>query len=130
MRLGLSFGYMHRDPSQLIQMAKGAEALGYHSIWTSEAYGYDAVTPLIWMAAHTRRVQLGTAIMQMPARSPAMTAMTAASADFLSGGRFVLGLGVSAGSFPGLSLTDHRTVAKSVVPRSLTFISPVISRIN
>ncbi len=95
MKLGLSFGYMHRDPSQLIQMAKGAEALGYHSIWTSEAYGYDAVTPLIWMAAHTRRVLLGTAIMQMPARTPAMTAMTAVSADFLSGGRFVLGLGVS-----------------------------------
>lgn len=69
--------------------------LGYDSIWTSEAYGYDAVTPLTWMAAHTKRIKVGTAIMQMPARTPANTAMTAMTLDFLSGGRFLLGLGVS-----------------------------------
>jgi F420-dependent oxidoreductase-like protein len=72
-----------------------AERLGYDSIWTAEAYGSDAVTPATWIAAKTTRISVGTAIMQIPARSPAMTAMTAMTLDALSGGRFRLGLGVS-----------------------------------
>ena len=72
-----------------------AEALGFHSAWTAEAYGTDAVTPLTWLMAHTERIKFGPAIMQMPARTPAMTAMTAATLDGMSGGRFLLGLGLS-----------------------------------
>jgi len=72
-----------------------AEALGYDSVWTAEAYGNDAVTTATWVLAHTSRIKVGTAIMQMPARTPAMAAMTALTLDQLSGGRFVLGLGAS-----------------------------------
>jgi F420-dependent oxidoreductase-like protein len=72
-----------------------AERLGFHSAWTAEAYGSDTVTPAAWIAARTERIRIGTAIMQMPARTPAMTAMTATTLDQLSGGRFLLGLGVS-----------------------------------
>jgi F420-dependent oxidoreductase-like protein len=72
-----------------------AERLGYHSVWTAEAYGSDAVTPLAFLAARTERIELGSGILQMPARTPAMTAMTAATIDELSKGRFILGLGVS-----------------------------------
>src|SRR5262249_12088273 len=72
-----------------------AERLGYDSVWTSESYGSDAVTPATWIAARTERIHVGTAIMQMAARTPAMTAMTAMTLDALSGGRFRLGLGVS-----------------------------------
>ena len=72
-----------------------AESLGFDSAWTSEAYGSDAVSVASWMLAKTRKIKVGTAIMQMPARAPAMTAMTAISLDQLSGGRFILGLGPS-----------------------------------
>src|SRR5207249_11535302 len=72
-----------------------AERLGYDSVWTAEAYGLDAVRPATWMAARTERVAVGTAIMQIAARTPAMTAMTAMTLDQLSGGRFRMGLGVS-----------------------------------
>ena len=72
-----------------------AERLGYDSVWTAEAYGSDAVVPAAWIAARTERIHVGTGIMQMPARTPAMTAMTAMTLDALSGGRFRLGLGVS-----------------------------------
>src|SRR5439155_243007 len=72
-----------------------AERLGYDSVWTAEAYGSDAVTPATWIAARTERVAVGTAIMQIAARTPAMTAMTAMTLDQLSGGRFRMGLGVS-----------------------------------
>jgi len=72
-----------------------AERLGYDSIWTAEAYGSDAVTPATWIAARTTRIHVGTAIMQIAARTPAMTAMTAMTLDALSGSRFRLGLGVS-----------------------------------
>eukprot|EP00752_Nemacystus_decipiens_P017650 g15821.t1 len=74
---------------------KGAEAMGYDSIWTAEAYGSDAVTPAAWMLAQTSKIKVGTAIMQMPARSPAMAAMTAMSLAELSGGRFIMGVGAS-----------------------------------
>jgi len=95
MRLGLMIGYsgarMHLD----MELVKEADRLGYDVIWTSEAYGSDAVTPLAWIGALTEKIHLGTAIMQMPARTPAMTAMTAMTLDQLSGGRMRLGLGLS-----------------------------------
>jgi F420-dependent oxidoreductase-like protein len=72
-----------------------AERLGYSSVWTAEAYGSDAVSPAAWIAARTEKIHIGTGIMQIPARTPAMTAMTAMTLDGLSGGRFRLGLGVS-----------------------------------
>ena len=72
-----------------------AESLGYDSTWTAEAYGNDAVTTATWLAAKTETIKVGTGIMQMPARTPAMTAMTAMSVDQISGGRFILGLGPS-----------------------------------
>ncbi|MGI8972925.1 MAG: LLM class F420-dependent oxidoreductase [Gaiella sp.] len=93
MRLGLQLGY--DDPLFWTGLAEEAERCGLHSVWTSEAYGSDAVSPLAWLAGRTERVLLGTAIMQMPARSPATTAATAATLDALSGGRLLLGLGTS-----------------------------------
>ena len=72
-----------------------ADRLGYHAVWTSEAYGSDCITPLAWIGALTKHIKLGSGIMQMPARSPAMTAMTAMTLDQLSGGRVLLGLGLS-----------------------------------
>ena len=83
MRLGLNFGYWGSGPSDNIAIAQEAERLGYHSLWTAEAYGSDSVSPLVWLAAHTERINVGTAIMQMPARTPAMTAMTAMTLDAL-----------------------------------------------
>jgi F420-dependent oxidoreductase-like protein len=95
MRLGLNFGYWGSSKGDHVALAREAERLGYHSLWTAEAYGSDCITPLTWLAAKTERIHVGTAIMQMPARSPAMTAMTAATLDLLTGGRMLLGLGVS-----------------------------------
>ncbi|HVL64903.1 MAG TPA: LLM class F420-dependent oxidoreductase [Actinomycetota bacterium] len=95
MRLGLNLGYWGAGAEDPVGLAQHAERLGFHSVWTAEAYGSDAVTPLTWVAAQTDSINLGTAIMQMPARTPAMTAMTAATLDHLTGGRFLLGLGLS-----------------------------------
>ena len=95
MRLGLNLGYWGADPSRVVDVARHAESLGFHSVWTAEAYGSDSVVPLAWVGAQTSKIGLGTAIMQMPARSPAMTAMTAVTLDLLSGGRALLGLGLS-----------------------------------
>jgi F420-dependent oxidoreductase-like protein len=95
MRLGLSVGYSGSRLALDTQCVQDADRLGYHSVWTAEAYGSDAVTPLAWLGAVTFRIRLGTAIMQIAARTPAMTAMTAMTLDALSGGRFLLGLGVS-----------------------------------
>jgi F420-dependent oxidoreductase-like protein len=92
-RLGLQLGY--DDPVLWAGLAEEAERCGFHSVWTSEAYGSDAVSPLAWVGARTTNVRLGTAIMQMPARSPATTAATVATLDLLSGGRVLLGLGTS-----------------------------------
>ncbi|UUU31867.1 LLM class F420-dependent oxidoreductase [Streptomyces sp. CA-210063] len=96
LRLGLNLGYWvgGNDASNL-PLASLAEDLGYSAVWVSEAYGSDAVTVLSWIAARTSRIDVGSAVLQIPARSPAMTAMTAATLDTLSGGRFRLGLGVS-----------------------------------
>jgi F420-dependent oxidoreductase-like protein len=95
MKLGLISGYSGRKMSIPIDAIKRAEAMGYDSIWTAEAYGSDAVTPAAWILAQTTKMKVGTAIMQMPARTPAMTAMTAMSLAELSGGRFIVGLGAS-----------------------------------
>jgi F420-dependent oxidoreductase-like protein len=95
MRLGLTVGYSGAQMGIDLGLVKEAEALGFDSVWTAEAYGSDAIVPLTWIAANTTRIRLGTAIMQMPARTPAMTAMTAMTLDGLSGGRFILGLGPS-----------------------------------
>jgi F420-dependent oxidoreductase-like protein len=78
-----------------MDLVRDAEALGYDSVWTAEAYGSDALTPLAWYGSQTSRLRLGTSIVQMSARTPAATAMAALTLDHLSGGRFILGLGVS-----------------------------------
>ena len=95
MRLGLITGYSGRTVKIPIDAIKHAETLGYHSVWTSEAYGSDAVAPAAWILAHTSKIRVGTAIMQMPARTPEMTAMTALTLAQLSGDRFIVGLGAS-----------------------------------
>src|SRR6059058_5010964 len=82
-------------PLELISLAQEAERLGYESAWAAEAWGTDSVTVLSWLAATTTTLKVGSAIMQIPARTPAMTAMTAATLDLMSGGRFLLGLGTS-----------------------------------
>ncbi len=95
LRLGLHLGVLSLPVALHRRLAGEAERLGYHSIWTAEAWGTDCVAPLAWLAAKTERIQIGTAIMQIPARTPANAAMTAATLDLLSGGRLLLGLGVS-----------------------------------
>ena len=97
MRLGFYMGYAQpgTNPLELIELARTAEQLGYESAWAAEAWGVDAVTPLAWLGALTERIKLGTAIMQLPGRSPANAAMTAATLDLMSGGRFLMGLGTS-----------------------------------
>ncbi len=95
MRLGLMVGYSGATLSLPMEMIKAADRLGYYAVWTAEAYGSDAVVPLAWIGAQTQQIKLGTAILQMPARTPANTAMTAMTLDQLSGGRMLLGLGLS-----------------------------------
>ena len=97
MQLGFYMGYAQpgTNPLELIELARTAEQLGYESAWAAEAWGVDAVTPLAWLGALTERIKLGTAIMQLPGRSPANAAMTAATLDLMSGGRFLMGLGTS-----------------------------------
>ncbi|MFF4543339.1 LLM class F420-dependent oxidoreductase [Streptomyces sp. NPDC001406] len=96
MRLGLALGYWGRGPSaDQVSLAQEAERLGYDSVWTAESWGSDAFTPLTWIAARTSRIGLGTAVAQMAARSPTTTAMHALTLDHLSGGRMMLGLGLS-----------------------------------
>ncbi len=95
MRLGLNLGYSGSRIELPMEMVLEADRLGYYAVWTSEAYGSDAVTPLAWIGALTKNIKLGTAILQIPARTPAMAAMTATTLDQLSGGRMLLGLGLS-----------------------------------
>ena len=97
MRLGLAVGYWGLGISAEDQLAlvREAESAGFDSVWAAEAYGSDAATVLAWLAAQTERIRIGSGIFQMPARSPAMTAMTAATLDNLSNGRMVLGIGSS-----------------------------------
>jgi F420-dependent oxidoreductase-like protein len=96
LKLGLNFGYWAGGPPpNAVDGLQEAERLGYDSCWTAEAYGSDCLTPLAWWGSHTERIKLGTALVQMSARTPAATAMAAMSMDHLSGGRFILGIGVS-----------------------------------
>jgi F420-dependent oxidoreductase-like protein len=97
MRLGFYMGYASSgtNPLELIAMAQEAERLGFDSAWAAEAWGTDAVSVLAWLGATTDRIKIGSAIMQIPGRTPANAAMTAATLDLLSGGRFLLGLGTS-----------------------------------
>jgi F420-dependent oxidoreductase-like protein len=97
MKLGVNIGYwgLGLSSDDQLRLVKEAESLGYDSVWAAEAYGSDAATVLAWLAAGTERIRLGSAIFQMPARSPAMTAMTAATLDTISNGRMILGIGSS-----------------------------------
>lgn len=96
LKLGYNTGYWGSGPpSGALETIQDAERLGFSSVWTAEAYGSDALTPLAWWGAHTEKIQLGTGIVQMSARTPAATAMAAMTLDHLSGGRVILGLGVS-----------------------------------
>jgi F420-dependent oxidoreductase-like protein len=95
MRLGLNIGYWGALPVDPLELTKEADRLGFHSVWAAEAYGSDVLTPLAWIAAQTERINVGTGIMQMPARAPSAAAMAAATLDQLSGGRLLLGFGAS-----------------------------------
>jgi len=97
MRLGLHIGYwgLGLTAGEQLEVVREAEALGFDSVWAAEAYGSDTATVLAWLAANTERIRVGSAIFQMPARTPAMTAMTAATLDNISAGRMILGIGSS-----------------------------------
>ncbi|MBE7533855.1 MAG: LLM class F420-dependent oxidoreductase [Ardenticatenaceae bacterium] len=95
MRLGIMLGYAGRRIELPIELVQEADRLGVYALWTAEAYGSDAVSPLAWLGALTQNIKLGTAIMQMPGRTPANAAMTAMTLNQLSHGRFLMGLGLS-----------------------------------
>ena len=96
MKLATGAGYWSAGPPpDALETLQLADRLGFHSFWTAEAYGSDCLTPLAWWGSHTERIGLGTGIVQISARTPAATAMAAITMDHLSGGRFILGLGVS-----------------------------------
>lgn len=125
MRLALNLGYWAGDgPSNAanIELALEAERLGFESVWAAEAYGSDAATVLAWIGARTSKIGLGSAIFQIPGRSPALTAMTAATLDALSGGRFRLGLGVSG---PQVSEGWHGVRFASPLDRTREYIEIV-----
>ena len=97
MRLGLHVGYwgLGLTPEDQLALVREAESLGFHSVWAAEAYGSDAATVLAWLAANTEKIRIGSAIFQIPGRTPGMTAMTAATLDHISNGRMILGIGAS-----------------------------------
>jgi F420-dependent oxidoreductase-like protein len=95
MKLGLQLGYWQRNADDATESVLAAERLGYDSVWTAEAYGSDAFTPLAWYGARTSRIKLGTSVAQLSARPPVTTAMTAMTLDHLTGGRLLLGVGAS-----------------------------------
>ena len=95
MKLGVNIGYSGRTFQVPVKEIKEAEAMGCDSVWTAEAYGSDALTPLAWIGAHTTKIKLASGIIQLSARAPAATAMAAITLDQMSGGRMILGLGVS-----------------------------------
>jgi F420-dependent oxidoreductase-like protein len=95
LKLGLTLGYWMKDPYLPLDLVKEAENLGYDSVWTAEAYGSDCFSPLCWIGANTEKIKLGTAVMQLSARTPTAAAMTALTIDHLSQGRLILGVGVS-----------------------------------
>ena len=120
MKLGLLVGAA--GPRLNIDFILEAEKLGYDSVWTGEAYGSDAVTPLAWIGSRTSKIKLGAAILQMPARTPAMTAMTAMTLDALSGGRFILGVGPSG---PQVAEGWHGVAYGKPIPRTREYVSIV-----
>ncbi len=120
MKLGLLVGAA--GPRIHMDLILEAEKLGYDSVWTGEAYGTDAVTPLAWVGSRTTKIKLGAAILQMPARTPAMTAMTAMTLDALSGGRFLLGLGPSG---PQVAEGWHGVSYGKPLPRTREYVSIV-----
>ena len=95
MKLGLQIGYWMMGPEDPIDLVLEAERLGFDSVWTAEAYGSDCFSPLCWIGARAKKIKLGTSVMQLSARTPACAAMTAITIDHLSGGRLMLGIGVS-----------------------------------
>src|SRR5689334_22889829 len=97
MKLGVHIGYwgLGLTSEDQLNIVQEAERLGYDSVWAAEAYGSDTATVLGWLAGQTSKIRLGSGIFQMPGRSPAMTAMTAATIDVLSGGRMIVGIGSS-----------------------------------
>ena len=96
LKLGLQLGYWSaRPPEGFVEMVQEAERLGFDSVWTAEAYGSDAITPLAYLAAQTETIRLGTGVCQLSARTPTAMAMAAMTLDHLSQGRFILGLGAS-----------------------------------
>ncbi|MDH3598384.1 MAG: LLM class F420-dependent oxidoreductase [Candidatus Tectomicrobia bacterium] len=129
MKLGLSLGYSGRDLRVPVEQVQLAEQLGYDSVWTAEAYGSDAITPLAFLAAHTTRIRLGTGIIQLAARTPANAAMTMATLDALAGGnRVICGVGVSGPQIvegwygqpwgkPYYRLRDYVTIMRKVLKR-------------
>jgi F420-dependent oxidoreductase-like protein len=124
MRLGIALGAPGGPLGgpELATIAQEAERLGFATAWAAEAYGCDAATTLGWLAAHTSRIGLGAAVLQIPARTPAMTAMTAVTLDILSGGRFHLGLGVSG---PAVSEGWHGTRFNPALARTREYVEIV-----
>jgi len=120
MKLGLLVGAA--GPRLNMDLILEAERLGFDSVWTGEAYGSDAVAPLAWIGSRTSKIKLGAAILQMPARTPAMTAMTAMTLDGLSGGRFLLGLGPSG---PQVAEGWHGVAYGKPLPRTREYVSIV-----
>ena len=129
MKLGLSVGYSGAHLNVNVELVQRAEKLGYDSVWTAEAYGSDAVTPLAFLAGKTERIKLGTAIMQLAARTPANAAMCAQTVDALAGGgRFIAGIGVSGPQIvegwygepwgrPYWRIKDYVTIMKKIFAR-------------
>ena len=124
MRIGVNLGYWGRGVTgaDQVALAREADRLGYDSVWVAEAYGSDSPSVLAWIGALTERIGLGSAVMQIPGRTPAMTAMTAATIDTLSGGRFRLGLGVSG---PQVSEGWHGVPFKSPLGRTREYVEIV-----
>lgn len=120
LQLGLSLGYSGAQLRIPFDLVRKADRMGFEAVWTSEAWGSDAVTPLAWVGALTQRIKLGTAILQMPARSPAATAMTAMTLDALSGGRFLCGLGASG---PQVAEGWHGQAYGSILRRTREYVS-------
>lgn len=128
MKLGLLLGYAGRHITLPMDLIQQSEALGYDSVWVAEAYGSDAVSVSAWILAQTKKIKVGTAIMQVPARTPAATAMSAMSLSQMSGGRFILGLGASGPQVvegwhgmpynkPITRLREHIEIVKSIMAR-------------
>ena len=123
MKLGVNLGYWGAgNDADNLALAREADRLGYAVCWAAEAYGSDAATVLAWVAAQTRRIDIGSAVFQIPARTPAMTAMTAATLDSLSGGRFRLGLGVSG---PQVSEGWHGVPVRAPLGRTREYVDIV-----